>query len=285
MCVRLAQWLASDIISCDSRQFYRELNIGTAKSTNAEMQGVKHHFINSHSVQALYSAGDFERDVEVFLTDYFKSRNVIIMTGGSGLFVDAVINGLDDMPDAPLELRSQLMQRLNNGEKAELQQELKALDPDAFASLDIHNSQRLVRALEVCLSTGKPYSSFKRKTQKTHAYKIVKVGLERPRAKLYERINLRVETMLEQGLLEEVKSLVAFKDKNALQTVGYREVFAYLDGEYEYPTMVEILKRNTRRYAKRQLTWFKNKDIFEWFDAQSFEEIKRYLEKELSQKT
>lgn len=249
------------------------------------MQGVKHHFINSHSVEVLYSAGDFERDVEVFLTDYFKSRNVIIMTGGSGLFVDAVINGLDDMPEAPLELRSQLMQRLNNGEKAELQQELKALDPDAFASLDIHNSQRLVRALEVCLSTGKPYSSFKRNTQKTHAYKIVKVGLERPRVELYERINLRVETMLEQGLLEEVKSLVAFKDKNALQTVGYKEVFAYLDGEYDYPTMVELLKRNTRRYAKRQLTWFKNKDIFEWFDAQSFEEIKRYLEKELSQKT
>jgi tRNA dimethylallyltransferase len=285
LCVRLAQWLASDIISCDSRQFYRELNIGTAKPTNAEMQDVKHHFINSHSIELLYSAGDFERDVEVFLTDYFKSRNVIIMTGGSGLFIDAVVNGLDEMPDAPLELRSLLMQRLNNGEKAELQQELKALDPDAFASLDIRNSQRLVRALEVCLSTGKPYSSFKRNTQKTHAYKIVKVGLERPRAKLYERINLRVENMLEQGLLEEVKSLVAFKDKNALQTVGYKEVFAYLDGEYDYPTMVELLKRNTRRYAKRQLTWFKNKDIFEWFDAQSFEEIKRYLEKELSQKT
>jgi tRNA dimethylallyltransferase len=285
LCVRLAQWLATDIISCDSRQFYRELNIGTAKPTNAEMQDVKHHFINSHSIELLYSAGDFERDVEVFLTDYFKSRNVIIMTGGSGLFIDAVVNGLDEMPDAPLELRSLLMQRLNNGEKAELQQELKALDPDAFASLDIRNSQRLVRALEVCLSTGKPYSSFKRNTQKTHAYKIVKVGLERPRAKLYERINLRVENMLEQGLLEEVKSLVAFKDKNALQTVGYKEVFAYLDGEYDYPTMVELLKRNTRRYAKRQLTWFKNKDIFEWFDAQSFEEIKRYLEKELSQKT
>jgi tRNA dimethylallyltransferase len=281
LCVKLAQWLACDIISCDSRQFYKELNIGTAKPSLEEMQGVRHHFVDSHSVETLYSAGDFERDVELFLKEYFKKNKVIIMTGGSGLFVDAVVNGLDDMPEAPLEIRSQLMKRLNDGEKKQLQEELLQLDPDAFGSLDIQNSQRLVRALEVCISTGKPYSSFKKNSQKKNPYKIVKVGVERPRDELYERINLRVDRMLEVGLVDEVKNLESCKHKNALQTVGYKEVFAHLDGEYDYLSMVDLLKRNTRRYAKRQLTWFKNKDQFQWFDAQSFAAIMEFLEKEI----
>jgi tRNA dimethylallyltransferase len=246
------------------------------------MQDVKHHFIDSHSVEVLYSAGDFERDVEVFLKAYFQQKNVVIMTGGSGLFVDAVVNGLDDMPEAPLQLRAELMQRLENGEKEKMQNELKELDPSAYAGIDIQNSQRLVRALEVCLSTGGLFSSFQKKTEKEHFYKIIKIGIERPREQLYQRINTRVDMMLEQGLLEEVKNLEAFKEKNALKTVGYKEVFGYLAGETDYQTMVDLIKRNTRRYAKRQLTWFKNKDTFEWFDAQAFEDIKGFVANQMA---
>lgn len=282
LCVKLAQWLACDIVSCDSRQFYKELNIGTAKPSLEEMNGVVHHFIDSHSIEQLYSAGDFERDLNIFLEDYFKKNKVVIMTGGSGLFVDAVVNGLDDMPEAPIDLRAELMQRLENGEKEALQNELKILDPEAYLSLDIQNSQRLVRALEVCLSTGKPYSSFKKKVQKEHFYKIIKIGIERPRDELYERINQRVDNMLEAGLLNEVDTLREFRNKNALQTVGYKEVFGYFDGEYDYAIMVELIKRNTRRYAKRQMTWFKNKDKFEWFDAQAFESIKEFISSKIS---
>ncbi|WP_255076971.1 tRNA (adenosine(37)-N6)-dimethylallyltransferase MiaA [Lacihabitans sp. CCS-44] len=282
LCVKLAQWLGCDIISCDSRQFYRELNIGTAKPRPEEMQDVKHHFIDSHSVEVLYSAGDFEREVEVFLKSYFLQKNVVIMTGGSGLFVDAVVNGLDDMPEAPIQLRAELMQRLENGEKEKMQSELKELDPSAYESIDIQNSQRLVRALEVCLSTGGLFSSFQKKTEKEHFYKIIKIGIERPREELYQRINTRVDLMLQQGLLDEVKDLEAFKDKNALKTVGYKEVFGHLSGETDYQTMVDLIKRNTRRYAKRQLTWFKNKDTFEWFDAQAFEDIKSFVANQMA---
>lgn len=282
LCVKLAQWLSCDIISCDSRQFYKELSIGTAKPSVGEMQNVKHHFIDTHSVEVLYSAGDFERDVDAFLDSYFQQNNVVIMTGGSGLFVDAVVNGLDDMPEAPLELRAELMQRLENGEKESLQNELKSLDAVAYENIDIQNSQRLVRALEVYLSTGKPFSSFQKKGEKEHFYKIVKIGIERPREELYQRINARVDVMLEQGLLDEVKSLEKYKEKNALQTVGYKEVFGYFADQHDYQTMVGLIKRNTRRYAKRQLTWFKNKDKFEWFDAQAFENIKSFIAKEMA---
>ncbi len=280
--MKLAKWLACDIVSCDSRQFYKELKIGTAKPSLIEMNGVTHHFIDSHSIEQLYSAGDFERDLNVFLKDYFKKNKVVIMTGGSGLFVDAVVNGLDDMPEAPIDLRAELMQRLENGEKEALQNELKILDSKAYLSLDIQNSQRLVRALEVCLSTGKPYSSFKKKAQKEHFYEIIKIGIERTRNELYGRINQRVDNMLESGLLNEVDALRNFKSKNALQTVGYKEVFGYFDGEYDYATMVELIKRNTRRYAKRQMTWFKNKDKFEWFDAQALESIKDFISSKIS---
>lgn len=282
LCVKLAKWLACDIVSCDSRQFYKELNIGTAKPSIEEMDGVAHHFIDSHSIDELYSVGDFERDLEVFLEEYFKKKNTVIMTGGSGLFVDAVVNGLDDMPEPPLELRASLMQRLENGEKEALQNELKALDSEAYLAIDIQNSQRLVRALEVCLSTGRPYSSFKKKAQKHHFFEIIKIGIERPREELYNRINGRVDGMIAAGLLKEVEALQEKRNKNALQTVGYKEVFGYFDGAYDYNSMIELIKRNTRRYAKRQMTWFKNKDKFEWFDAQALESIKDFISSKIS---
>lgn len=282
LCIRLARYFDADVISSDSRQLYKEMQIGTAKPSVQEMEGVTHHFIDSHSVRNLYSAGDFERDTDLLLKEYFRKKNTAILSGGTGLFVRAVTHGLDDMPPAPEELRAELMRRLETEGLEVLQKELIALDPAACRDMDMENPQRVVRALEVCLSTGKPFSGFRIKSPKTHDYQLIKIGLERPREELYNRINRRVDLMLEQGLVEEVKSLLAYEDNNALQTVGYREVFGYLRGEYDHTTMTELLKRNTRRYAKRQMTWFKNQDTFKWFHPEEEEAITEYI-RELSQ--
>jgi tRNA dimethylallyltransferase len=278
LCVKLAKLLETEIISADSRQFYRELSIGTAKPSVQEMAGVVHHFIDSHHINDYYSAGDFERDaIKLLESDVFKRKKTAIMTGGSGLFIKAITDGLDEMPEAPLALREELMQRLNAGELNLMVEELKKLDPDYCQTADLQNSQRVVRALEVCLSTGKPFSSFHKKNNLERSFNIIKIGIERPREALYERINRRMDLMLKSGLLEEVQNLLPFRQHNALQTVGYKEVFDYLDAKYDYATMLELLKRNSRRYAKRQMTWFKNQDAFRWFDASDFEEIKTYI--------
>lgn len=280
-CVKLAKLLKAEIFSCDSRQLYKEMSIGTAKPTLEEMQGVKHHFVDSHSVEVLYSAGDYEREVESELKSYFQSKDVAIMSGGTGLFVKAVTHGLDDMPAAPEELRAELMRRLETEGLEVLKSELKELDSVAYENMDSDNSQRVVRALEVCLSSGKPFSSFKVKIEKQHSFRIIKIGLERTREELYERINKRVGLMLAAGLVDEVKSLAKYENLNALQTVGYKEVFAYLKGEYDYDRMVDLIKQNTRRYAKRQMTWFKNQDDFQWFNAADFEGVVDYIKKKL----
>lgn len=278
LCVKLAKLLDTEIISSDSRQFYCELSIGTAKPTSEEMAGVVHHFVDSHHINDYYSAGDFERDaVKLLENDIFQRKHVAIMTGGSGLFIKAITDGLDEMPEAPLALREALMQRLNDGEIDALAQELRELDPEYCQTADLQNSQRVVRALEVCLSTGKPFSSFHKKEPVKRSFNIIKIGIERPREELYERINQRMDLMLKNGLLEEVKSLLDYRHHNALQTVGYKEVFDYLDGSYDYGTMVDLLKRNSRRYAKRQMTWFKNQDAFEWFHTNDFDGIKTYI--------
>lgn len=282
LCIKLAKFLDTEIVSCDSRQFYRELSIGTAKPLPKEMDGVVHHFIDSHSITEYYSAGDFERDaIKLLEEDIFKRKSTAIMTGGSGLFVKAITDGLDEMPEAPLALREELMQRLENGELDLMVEKLKNLDPEYCLSADLQNSQRVVRALEVCLSSGRPFSSFHKKSNIERSFNIIKIGVERPREELYERINLRMDLMLQHGLLDEVKNLLQFRNHNALQTVGYKEVFDYLDGNYDYKTMVELLKRNSRRYAKRQMTWFKNQDAFEWFCGTDFEGIKAYLQSKL----
>lgn len=281
LAIKLARELSCEIISCDSRQFYKEMSIGTAKPSPEEMRGLKHHFIDSLSIGTHYSAGDFERDVDSFLEAYFKKNKVAIMVGGSGLFVQAVVYGLDDMPEAPLQLRAQLMERLLKGELTQLQIELKKLDQTTYNNIDLQNGQRVVRAIEVCLSTGLSYSLLKKNSAKKHNYDIIKIGIEKSREELYGSINKRVDKMLESGLVKEVEGLLAFKNQNALQTVGYKEVFGFLEKEYDYQTMVELLKRNTRRYAKRQMTWFKNKDKFEWFDAHDFERLHSFLEQKL----
>ena len=278
--ISLAKKLKCDIISCDSRQFYKEMNIGTAKPSFSEMKEVKHHFINSHSVSDYYSAGDFERDVETFLETYFKKNKIVIMTGGSGLFIKSITDGLDTMPEAPLELRNSLMERLANEGILVLQNELLELDAETYQTIDVSNSQRVIRALEVCLSTGKPFSYFQKNIEKKHKYKIIKVGLERTRLELYERINQRVDAMIEEGLIKEVANLKIFESQNALQTVGYKEVFSFLREEINFEKMVELIKRNTRRYAKRQITWFKNQDTFQWFNPEEEDLVLDYINRE-----
>lgn len=278
LCVKLAKEFDTEILSCDSRQFYRELSIGTAKPSPEEMSGVVHHFVDSHSINEYYSAGDFERDaIKLLENDIFKRKNIAIMTGGSGLFVKSITDGLDEMPEAPLELREELMQRLEKGELEIMAKELRNLDPEYGETADLQNSQRVVRALEVCLSSGRAFSSFHKKNSIERSFNIIKIGIERPREQLYERINLRMDLMLKNGLIDEVKGLIDYRNHNALQTVGYKEVFEFLDGNYDFATMVELLKRNSRRYAKRQITWFKNQDAFEWFYGTDFEEIKKYI--------
>jgi tRNA dimethylallyltransferase len=276
--VQLAKHFACEIVSCDSRQFYKELAIGTAKPTPDEMQGVPHHFVNSHAITQNYSAGDFERDALVLFEELFARNERIIMTGGSGLFVKAITHGLDNLPEVNQEIRSDLMNRIETEGFNALVEELKLRDPEYAAKVDLSNTQRVVRALEVCIQTGKSFSEFHRNSSVKRDFEIIKIGLDLPREKLYERINLRTENMLVAGLVEEVKSVAAFRSHNALNTVGYKEVFEFLDEKTDFETMKELIKRNTRRYAKRQLTWFRNQDSFEWFSPNDVSEMIRFVE-------
>lgn len=278
LCVRLAKTLQTDVVSADSRQLYRELNIGTAKPTAEEMQDVRHHFIDSHSILEPVSAGQYEREALVVLDELFQKKDVVILSGGTGLYIDAVCFGLDDVPQADPELRAELMQRLETEGLELLKQQLRELDPVYAETADLQNSQRVVRALEVVLSSGKPYSSFRKKESAPRPFRTVFIALDRPRDELYTRIDRRMDEMLAHGLLEEVRSLLPYRQLMALQTVGYKEVFGYLDGDYDYVEMVRLLKRNSRRYAKRQLTWFRNQGNYNWFGADEAEEILKLVE-------
>jgi len=279
--IAIAKKFNAEIFSCDSRQFYKEISIGTAKPTTEELAKVRHHFIDNLSIKEDYTVSNFEQDALAQLDTYFKEKDTALMTGGSGLFVKAITHGFDNIPDTPKEVRQVLIERIENGEFSTLVEELSKLDPEYSASADLSNKQRVTRALEVCINTGIPYSKWLKNTQKERPFHIIKIGLERAREELYNRINLRVELMLEAGLLNEVRSVEDYRHKNALQTVGYKEVFQHLDGELSYENMVELIKRNSRRYAKRQLTWFKNKDKFRWFEATEKQALIDFCEKEI----
>lgn len=270
-CVQLAQHLQTEIISADSRQLYRELTIGTAKPTIAEMQGISHHFIDSHSIHELVSAGQFERETLALLTDLFQKYDTVILSGGTGLYINAVCFGLDDIPLPDASIRENLMQRLQTEGLTTLQNELIERDPGFAQQADLNNWQRVIRALEVIESTGKPFSSFRLQHTKPRPFQTILCALERPREELYARIDTRMDQMLNAGLVEEVRTLIPYRHHNALQTVGYKEVFGYLDGEYSYQTMVELLKRNSRRYAKRQVTWFRHQGNYQWFNPEDME--------------
>ncbi|MDO4229522.1 MAG: tRNA (adenosine(37)-N6)-dimethylallyltransferase MiaA [Capnocytophaga sp.] len=268
LAIALAKYYQTEIISCDSRQFFKEMQIGTAVPEQIDLEEAKHHFIQHKSIFEPYSVGDFERDAIRKLEQLFDYHNVVIMVGGSGLYVDAILKGLDNFPNVPEEIRLQLNKQYQaNGIKF-LQEKLKALDPIHFSRMDIQNPQRMIRALEVCMASGKPYSSFLEKNQTQRNFSTIEIGLTADRNIVYQRINDRVEQMLTNGLLCEAQNLFPYKHLNALQTVGYRELFRFLEGADSLDFAIEEIKKNTRRFAKRQYTWFyKNKNIL-WFDYQ-----------------
>ena len=268
LCVQLAQQFHTEIVSADSRQFFRELSIGTAKPTPTEMQGVPHHFIDSHSIREDYSAGRFATDCHDVLAELFQKFPVVILTGGSGLYVQAVTDGLDELPSVPPEVRARLHAELAAHGLPHLVAELAQTDPVAHGRIDQQNPQRVVRALEITRATGRPFSSFHTQSEPAEnaLFRNVKVALTREREALYQRINQRVEHMLAAGLLAEVRGLLPYRHHHALQTVGYQEIFGFLDGEYDWAEAVRLLQRNTRRYAKRQLTWLRRDPAYQWVE-------------------
>lgn len=254
----------SPVISCDSRQLFREMRIGTARPSDEQLARVKHYFIASHSITENYTAGRYEVEALALLEELFKTHDTLVMTGGSGLYIDALCNGLDDFPDADPALRASLTERLEKEGLASLRHELRRLDPDTAARIDPANRQRIIRALEVCIATGRPYSEFRSGRRKERPFTIRKIGLTRPREDLYARIDARVDVMMEQGLEEEALRLLPYRNLSALNTVGYREMFRYFDGEYPLEEAVRLIKRNTRHYAKKQLTYWARDPEIDW---------------------
>ncbi|MCE7066498.1 tRNA (adenosine(37)-N6)-dimethylallyltransferase MiaA [Dyadobacter sp. CY326] len=280
--IQIAKALHTEIISADSRQFFRELNIGTAKPTTEELAQVKHHFINSHSIAEVYSAGDFERDVLKCLEQLFETHDQVVMTGGSGFYIKAVSEGLDALP-APLKgLRDSLTNKLQEQGLAVLQTEVSVIDPTFAATAEIVNPQRVVRALEVFYTTGTPISQYQLKRTEQRPFEQILIALDRDRSELYNRIDLRMDLMLQEGLVAEAKGLARYRSHHALQTVGYKEVYGFLDGEYDEAEMIRLLKQNSRRYAKRQLTWFRHQGNFKWFHARDEEGILNYIREKSS---
>lgn len=264
--VELAGRLGSPVISCDSRQVYKELNIGVARPSAEQLEAVRHYFIASRTVCGLYSAGDYERDAVPLLEELFKTHDTLVMAGGSGMYIDAVCNGLDDFPEVDVELRNSLVRRVKEEGVEPLAGMLKELDPETYDIIDKANHQRIVRALEVVLTTGKKFSSYKKNSPKQRSFSIRKVGIMREREELYDRINRRVDMMMENGLLEEVKSVLQYRSLPALNTVGYKEFFECFDGAYGLDKAIELVKRNSRHYAKKQMTYWRRDHDIEWLD-------------------
>ena len=256
----------SPVVSCDSRQFYREMRIGTARPSEAQLAAVRHYFIADRSVTEPCSAGAYEIEALALLEELFKTHDTVVMAGGSGLYIDALCNGLDDFPDADPDLRAELSRRLRDEGVASLRADLRVLDPETYATIDPANGQRIVRALEVTIATGRKYSSFKTRPAKERPFTIVKTGLTRPRPALYARIDARVDQMMAEGLLEEARGLLPHRDLPALNTVGYKELFGYFDGAYDLAEAIRLIKRNTRHYAKKQLTWWARDPSIDWVE-------------------
>lgn len=254
--IRMAEKYSSPVISCDSRQIFTEMRIGTAPPSEEQLRQVRHYFIFSHSVRNHYSAGQYEIEAMALLTELFKEHDTLVMAGGSGLYADALCYGLDDFPPADQELRKILTDRVRAEGVASLAEELREADPQSWAAIDLSNPQRVVRALEVTLSTGRKFSSYKSSPRKPRPFEIERICLTLPREELYRRIDLRAEKMFETGLVDEVRGLTPWRSMPALKTVGYREVFEYLDGHISLDEALSLVQRNTRRYAKRQITWF-----------------------------
>ncbi len=279
--VELALNLRVKVLNADSRQVFKELSIGTAKPSKEELKGVPHFFVNDRSIEAEFSAGYFEKEGLEVLHDIFKKDDIAILSGGSGLYIDALCYGFSDIPKVDSEIRTSLKNRINSEGVESLYAELLQLDPAYASSINPENQQRIVRALEVCLGTGKPFSSFRTGSAQQRNFILHFVGLELPREILYDRINIRMDLMIENGLFEEAKMNEKYKAHNALQTVGYSEIFGYFEGKYNRAEAIRLLKRNSRRYAKRQLTWFKKNGSVQWFEPTQIDEILFYLKERL----
>lgn len=277
LAIKLAKEFNTEIISSDSRQFYKEMNIGTAKPSKKELDSVKHHLIGHLSVKEYYNVSMFESDVINILDKIFSTKDIAIMTGGSGLYIDVVCKGIDQLPDAEDELRKRIKNDFQNHGLEFLQKELFRFDPDFYKETDLSNPKRIIRALEVCQATGMKYSDLRKGNKKKRDFNILKIGLKLQREYLFERINHRVDKMMHSGLPEEAKSLYQFRHLNALNTVGYKELFSLFEGKYELKTAVEKIKTNTRRYAKRQITWFKRDPQIHWFNPKDYEEIRNLI--------
>lgn len=280
--IKLAQHFNADIISADSRQFYKEMNIGTAVPSAEELGGATHHFIQHKSISESYNVGDFERDAINKIEQLHKVHSTVVMVGGSGLYVKAVTKGLDYFPEIDSNIRTELNNRLEKEGIYALQKQLELLDSPAYQSIAIDNPQRVIRALEICIGTGKPYSSFLTNPEKNRKFKTLTIGLNAERSIIYDRINQRVDIMIENGLLEEVKKLIPHRRFNALNTVGYKELFEYYEGNTTLEFAISEIKKNTRRFAKRQLTWFKKDESIDWFDYNTdIKEIINCIENQL----
>ena len=282
--IELAEHFKTEIISCDSRQFYMEMVIGTSAPTEEQLRRVKHHFVRFLPVTSYYSASMYERDVLKLLPGLFSRYPVVIMTGGSGLYADSVCSGIDDIPDVDPAVREKYQKIYKEEGIESLRIALRMLDPDYYRVVDLKNHRRIIRALEICETTGRPYSSFLKKEKPRRDFRIIKIGLERPRDELYRRINERVDRMLREGLVEEAHALLKYRYLNALQTLGYKELFEYFDGKITLETAVALIKRNSRRYAKRQITWWARDKEIKWFHPAQKDDIIMYIESETGMK-
>ncbi|MCL4856768.1 MAG: tRNA (adenosine(37)-N6)-dimethylallyltransferase MiaA, partial [Flavobacteriales bacterium] len=273
-----AQHFNTEIINADSRQFFKELSIGTAKPTNEEMKNVPHHLVNSHSINQTYNATNFEQDVLALLNNLFKTHSIVILTGGSGLYIDAVCNGFDEnIPEGNEQLRTELEQLYNKYGIEILQEKLKQLDPDFYQEIDLKNINRLYRAIEVCLLSNSSYKQLRQGIKQNRPFNIIKIALNRDKEELYNRINQRVDLMIQNGLIDEVKQVLPYRTHNALKTVGYTELFDYLDEKLSLPEAIDKIKVNTRRYAKKQLAWFNKSNDYNWFHPNETEKIISFI--------
>jgi tRNA dimethylallyltransferase len=279
--VSVARHFRCEIISADSRQFYREMKIGTSVPEEDLLSEIRHHFIRFIDAERYYSASLFEQDVLKILPEIFEKNHIALMTGGSGMYIDAVCNGIDDIPDVDPAIREKYLNKYKEEGIAGLRIALKILDPDHYEKVDLKNPKRIIRALEICESTGRPYSSFLAKQKQERDFRIIRIGLERPRDELYNRINKRVDAMIEKGLEDEVRNLFRLRQLNALQSVGYREFFYFLEGKISREKAIELIKRNTRRYAKRQMTWWTRDIEITWFNPENLKGIIGFIESKI----
>ena len=271
--IRLAQHLGTEILSCDSRQFYKELNIGVARPSEEELSAAKHHFIANLSIHDNYNVSMYEHDALALLDNLFATHDTAVAVGGSGLYVDALCQGITAMPDPDPEIRAQLKQTLETEGIESLRNQLRILDPDYYYSTEIANPLRIIRGLEMCLTTGRPFSQIRKSDIKERPFDIVKIGLQCPREELYNRINLRVDQMVDDGLEDEARGLLPYRHLNALNTVGYKELFDYFDGKITLAQAITDIKTHTRRYAKRQITWLQRYQDIQWFEREYVEDI------------